>query len=140
MSDEHSSATPFAAQAIPFHEMLASGKIPDGLLISPYVAEQFTERLVHYVLSVPSGSYSMGNLSKLLEQLDPRLQVTFFKTIVSFTIGRRAFSCMAWGFPSMSLVLSWWIWTRHSSRLASGRITGKSSKRPPPNLPGFVEP
>ena len=56
MPDEHSSAIPFAAQAIPFHEMLASGKIPDGLLTSPYVGEQFTERLVHYVLSVPSGS------------------------------------------------------------------------------------
>ena len=81
MSDEHSSATPFAAQAIPFHEMLASGKIPDGLLTSPYIGEQFTERLVHYVLSVPSGNYSMANLSKLLEQLDPRQQVMFFKKL-----------------------------------------------------------
>jgi len=81
MPDEHPSATPFAAQAIPFHEMLASGKIPDGLLTSPYVAEQFTERLVHYVLSVRSGSHSMANLSKVLEQLDPRQQVMFFKKL-----------------------------------------------------------
>ena len=61
--------------------MLASGKIPPGLISSPYVAEQFTERLVHYVLSIPSGSYSMANLSKVLEQLDPRQQVTFFKKL-----------------------------------------------------------
>ena len=81
MSDSQLASTPFAAQAIPFHEMLASGKIPDGLVSSPYVAEQFTERLVHYVLSVPSGTYSMANLSKLLEQLDPRQQVTFFKKL-----------------------------------------------------------
>jgi hypothetical protein len=81
MSDSHLASTPFAAQAIPFSEMLASGKITEGLISSPYVAEQFTERLVHYVLSVPSGSYSMANLSKLLEQLDPRQQVTFFKKL-----------------------------------------------------------
>lgn len=81
MSDSYPAGTPFAAQAIPFHEMLASGKIPDGLLASPYVAEQFTERLVHYVLSIPSGSFTMANLSKLLEQLDPRQQVAFFKKL-----------------------------------------------------------
>jgi hypothetical protein len=81
MSDSHSASTPFAAQAIPFHEMLASGKIPDGLITSPYVGEQFTERLVHYVLSIPSGSYSMANLSKVLEQLDPRQQVAFFRKL-----------------------------------------------------------
>jgi hypothetical protein len=81
MSDSHLASTPFAAQAIPFHEMLASGKIPQGLISSPYVAEQFTERLVHFVLSTPSGTYSMANLSKLLEQLDPRQQVAFFKKL-----------------------------------------------------------
>ena len=32
-------------------------------------------------LSVPSGSYSMGHLSKLLEQLEPRQQVMFFKKL-----------------------------------------------------------
>jgi hypothetical protein len=72
---------PFAAQAVPFDELLATGKIPEGLLTSDYVSEQFVERLVHYVLSVPTGSYSMGQLGKLLEQLDPRSQVFFFKRL-----------------------------------------------------------
>ena len=72
---------PFAAQAVPFHEFLASGKIPPGLITSDYVAEQFVERLVHYVLSVPSGSYTMAQLGHLLEQLDPRHQVFFFKRL-----------------------------------------------------------
>jgi hypothetical protein len=81
VSESQSAAVPFAAQAVPFHEMLATGKIPDGLLASPYVAEQFVERLVHYVLSIPAGSYSMANLSKLLEQVDPRQQVSFFKKL-----------------------------------------------------------
>jgi hypothetical protein len=72
---------PFAAQAIPFHEFLASGKLPEGYLSSEYIAQQFVERLVHYVLSVPSGSYTMAQLSQLLEQLDPRSQVFFFKRL-----------------------------------------------------------
>lgn len=74
-------STPFAAQAIPFDEFLASGKLPDGYLTSEYVAQQFVERLVHYILSVPSGSYTMAQLSHLLEQLDPRAQVFFFKRL-----------------------------------------------------------
>lgn len=81
VSDSQPAAVPFAAQAVAFHEMLATGKIPDGLLSSPYVAEQFVERLVHYVLSIPAGSYSMANLSMLLEQVDPRQQVSFFKKL-----------------------------------------------------------
>ena len=81
VSESQPSAVPFAAQAVPFHEMLATGQIPDGLLSSPYVAEQFVERLVHYVLSSPAGSYSMANLSRLLEQVDPRQQVSFFKKL-----------------------------------------------------------
>ena len=81
MSDAPPASLPFAAQAVPFHEMLATGKIPAGLLSSPYVAEQFTERWVHYVLSVPSGSYTMANLSRLLEQIDSRQQVTFFRKL-----------------------------------------------------------
>ena len=81
MSDSNAPALPFAAQAVPFPEMLATGKIPDGMITSPYVAEQFAERLVHYVLSVPSGSFTMANLSKLLEQMDPRQQVFFFKKL-----------------------------------------------------------
>jgi hypothetical protein len=81
MRDSPSGSIPFAAQAISFQDMLASGKIPDGLITSPYIAEQFTERLVHYVLSIPTGSYSMANLSKVLEQLDGRQQVAFFKKL-----------------------------------------------------------
>jgi len=72
---------PFAAQAIPFDELLASGKLPDGYLSTEYVEQQFVERLVHYILSVPAGSYSMAQLSQLLEQLDPRGQVFFFKRL-----------------------------------------------------------
>lgn len=72
---------PFAAQAVPFHEYLATGAVPDGLLTSDYVAQQFVERLVHYVLSVPAGSYTMTQLGKLLEGLDPRHQVFFFKRL-----------------------------------------------------------
>jgi hypothetical protein len=74
-------AIPFAAQAIPFDEFLATGKLPEGYLSSEYIAQQFVERLVHYVLSVPSGSYTMAQLSQLLEQLDPRSQVFFFKRL-----------------------------------------------------------
>ncbi len=77
----HPGPTPFAAQAVPFHEYLESGTLPEGLLTSDYVAEQFVERLVHYVLSVPAGSYTMAALGKLLEQLDPRHQVFFFKRL-----------------------------------------------------------
>lgn len=72
---------PFAAQAIPFHEYLETGKIPDGLITSDYLADQFVERLVHYILSVPAGSYTMAKLGQLLEQLDPRQQVYFFKRL-----------------------------------------------------------
>ncbi|MGH7207350.1 MAG: hypothetical protein ACREI2_14210 [Nitrospiraceae bacterium] len=72
---------PFAAQAVPFHEFLETGKLPEGLITSDYVAQQFVERLVHYVLSVPAGSFTMAHLGQLLEQLDPRHQVFFFKLL-----------------------------------------------------------
>lgn len=72
---------PFAAQAVPFHEFLETGKLPEGLITSDYVAEQFVERLVHYVLSVPAGSFTMAHLGQLLEQLDPRHQIFFFKRL-----------------------------------------------------------
>jgi len=72
---------PFAAQAIPFDEFLAAGKLPEGYLPTEYLAQQFVERLVHYVLSVPAGDYTMAQLSHLLEQLDPRAQVFFFKRL-----------------------------------------------------------
>jgi hypothetical protein len=75
------SLIPFAAQAIPFHEYLANGVIPVGVITSEYVGEQFVERLVHYILSVPSGNYTMAQLGQLLQQLDSRLQVFFFKRL-----------------------------------------------------------
>jgi hypothetical protein len=75
------SPVPFAAQAIPFHEYLAAGKVPEGLITSDYIGQQFVERLVHYVLSVPAGSYTMAQLGQLLEQLDGRHQVFFFKRL-----------------------------------------------------------
>ncbi|MFM8552027.1 MAG: hypothetical protein ACKOCD_06915 [Nitrospiraceae bacterium] len=81
MDSSSPASVPFAAQAVPFHTFLQSGKIPDGFLSSDYVAQQFVERLVHYVLSVPSGSYTMAQLGQLLEQLDPRHQVFFFKRL-----------------------------------------------------------
>jgi len=81
MTTQPPTPLPFAAQAVPFHEFLATGKLPDGLITSDYVAEQFVERLVHYVLSVPAGSYTMGQLGTLLEQLDPRHQILFFKRL-----------------------------------------------------------
>ncbi|MGQ0810303.1 MAG: hypothetical protein ACT4OO_03660 [Nitrospiraceae bacterium] len=74
-------STPFAAQAIPFDEFLASGKIPAGYLFSEYIGQQFVERLVHYVLSVPSGNFTMAQLGQVLEQLDARNQVFFFKRL-----------------------------------------------------------
>lgn len=81
MTSQQEPLLPFSAQAIPFDEFLASGKLPDGYLSSEYVAQQFVERLVHYVLSVPAGSYTMAQLSHLLEQLDPKAQVFFFKRL-----------------------------------------------------------
>lgn len=81
MTRPSESALPFAAVAVPFHEYIANGKVPDGLITSDYIGQQFVERLVHYILSVPSGSYTMAQLGKLLEQLDPRHQVFFFKRL-----------------------------------------------------------
>ncbi|MDE3020114.1 MAG: hypothetical protein KGO52_15645 [Nitrospirota bacterium] len=81
MDSSSPASIPFAAQAVPYQEFLQSGKIPEGFLSSDYVAQQFVERLVHYVLSVPSGSYTMQQLGHLLEQLDPRHQVFFFKRL-----------------------------------------------------------
>lgn len=81
MTVEQQESIPFAAQPIPFKNFLATGQLPDGYLTSEYLAQQFVERLVHYILSVPSGNYTMGELSQLLEQLDPRAQVFFFKKL-----------------------------------------------------------
>lgn len=72
---------PLASQAVPFDEFLEKGKIPQEYMASDYIAHQFVERLVHYVLSVPAGSFTMPQLSALLEQLDPRHQIYFFKKL-----------------------------------------------------------
>ena len=81
MSILPSTSIPFAAQAIPFYAYLESGKLPENLIVSEYIGEQFVERLVHYILSVPAGSYAMAELGQLLEQLEPRLQIFFFKRL-----------------------------------------------------------
>ncbi|MGH7255369.1 MAG: hypothetical protein ACREI3_06285 [Nitrospirales bacterium] len=81
MGSQPAPPLPFAAQAVPFQDFLAKGKVPEGLITSDYIAEQFVERLVHYVLSVPSGSYTMAQLGKLLEQLDHLHQILFFKRL-----------------------------------------------------------
>lgn len=99
MTSRQQSAIPFAAQAIPFDEFLASDKLPDGYLTSEYVAQQFVERLVHYILSVPSGNYTMAQLSHLLEQLDPRMQVFFFKRLKETSPGSlKDFAPLYYGF------------------------------------------
>lgn len=72
---------PFAAQGVPFSQIITKGEIPPKYLESDYIMHQFVERLVHYVLSVPQGSFSMPELGKLLEIMDPIHQVFFFKRL-----------------------------------------------------------
>ncbi|UCE63426.1 MAG: hypothetical protein JSU59_11300 [Nitrospirota bacterium] len=79
--DQVQEELPFASRAVPFSEFLECGKIPQEYTASDYIAQQFVERLVHYVLSVPAGSFTMPQLSALLEQLDPRHQIFFFKRL-----------------------------------------------------------
>jgi len=72
---------PFAAQAVSFADIIRSGEIPANYLESDYIMHQFVERLVHYVLSVPQGKFSMSELGRLLEIIDPTHQVFFFKRL-----------------------------------------------------------
>ncbi len=72
---------PVSAQAIPFWELLEAGTVPDEYLETEYVTQQFVERLVHYVLSIPSKSISIPQLSAVLEQIDARQQILFFKRL-----------------------------------------------------------
>lgn len=72
---------PVSAQAIPFWELLETGKVPDEYLKTEYVTQQFVERLVHYVLSIPAKSISIPQLSAVLEQIDARQQIFFFKRL-----------------------------------------------------------
>ncbi len=70
---------PFSSQAVSFPNIIKNGNIPQAYLESDYIMHQFVERLVHYVLSVPQGSFSLSELGKLLETIDPTHQVLFFK-------------------------------------------------------------
>lgn len=72
---------PVSARAIPFWELLETGKVPGEYLKTEYVTQQFVERLVHYVLSIPAKSISIPQLSAVLEQLDARQQIFFFKRL-----------------------------------------------------------
>ena len=79
--DQGQKDLPFPSRAVPFSEFLVTGKIPQEYVASDYIVQQFVERLVHYVVSVPAGSFTMPQLAALLEQLDPRHQVFFFKKL-----------------------------------------------------------
>jgi hypothetical protein len=79
--DQAQKDSPFASRAVPFSEFLETGKIPQEYVASDYIAQQLVERLVHYVLSVPAGSFTMPQLAALLEQLDPGHQIFFFKRL-----------------------------------------------------------
>ena len=46
MPNQSKPSVPFAAQAVPFDELLATGKIPADYVSSEYVAQQFVERRV----------------------------------------------------------------------------------------------
>ena len=72
---------PFAAQSVPFNELIETGKIPNEYLVGDYIIEQFVERLVHYILSVSPNQYTMPKIAALLEQLDSKHQVFFFKKL-----------------------------------------------------------
>jgi len=72
---------PFASQAVQFSQIIKNGIIPSEYLKSDYIMHQFVERLVHYLLSVPQGSFSMSELGKVLEIMDPTHQVFFFKRL-----------------------------------------------------------
>ncbi len=72
---------PLSAQPIPFWELLESGKVPEEFLATEYITQQFVERLIYYILSVPLKSFSMPQLSQILEQMDPRHQVLFFRKL-----------------------------------------------------------
>ncbi len=93
------SVIPFAAQAVPFGNIIQNGIIPRDYLDSDYIMHQFVERLVHFVLSVPQGTYSMSELGKLLEGMDPTHQVFFFKCLKETSPGSlKQFAPLYYGF------------------------------------------
>ncbi len=90
---------PFAAQAVYFSDIIRNGEIPSKYLESEYIMHQFVERLVHYVLSVPQGTFSMSELGRLLEIFDPTHQVFFFKRLKETSPGSlKQFSQLYYGF------------------------------------------
>jgi hypothetical protein len=90
---------PFAGQAVLFAQIIKNGVIPHEYLKSDYIMHQFVERLVHYVLSVPQGSFSMAELGKLLEMMDPTHQVFFFKRLKENSPGSlKQFAPLYYGF------------------------------------------
>lgn len=90
---------PFACQAVPFSLIISKGEIPSEYLESDYIMHQFVERLVHYILSVPHGSFSMSELGKLLEIMDPTHQVFFFKRLKENSPGSlKQFAPLYYGF------------------------------------------
>ena len=90
---------PFSAQAVPFAHIIKTGDISTEFLESDYIMHQFVERLVHYVLSVPQGSFSMPELGKLLEIIDPIHQVFFFKQLKENSPGSlKQFAPLYYGF------------------------------------------
>lgn len=90
---------PFSAQAVSFAQIIKKGEIPPDYLTSDYIMHQFVERLVHYVLSVPQGSFSMAELGRLLEMMDPTHQVFFFKRLKENSPGSlKQFAPLYYGF------------------------------------------
>jgi len=90
---------PFSAQAVSFGEIIKNGEIPNHYLHSDYIMHQFVERLVHYVLSVPQGKFSMAELGKLLEKMEPIHQVFFFKRLKENSPGSlKQFAPLYYGF------------------------------------------
>jgi hypothetical protein len=90
---------PFSAQAVSFGDIIKSGDIPPQYLNSDYIMHQFVERLVHYVLSVPQGKFSMSELGKLLEKMEPMHQVLFFKRLKENSPGSlKQFAPLYYGF------------------------------------------
>ena len=90
---------PFAAQSVSFADIIKNGEIPSKYLESDYIMHQLVERLVHYVLSVPQGSFAMSELGRLLEIIDPTHQVFFFKRLKETSPGSlKQFSQLYYGF------------------------------------------
>ena len=90
---------PFSAQAVSFGEIIENGEIPNHYLNSDYIMHQFVERLVHYVLSVPQGKFSMAQLGKLLGKMEPIHQVFFFKRLKENSPGSlKQFAPLYYGF------------------------------------------